>query len=116
MTSLEGWGSAIELRPRVRCGVGPTPMRTDSVPVLSRAAGVTAWVPAAAEAVRGARRGLPSTVSYGSVSPGCSAAWLARLLWEQEAAGSNPAIPTKSAGHRVVVRDQGAFQDRLTVI
>ena len=49
-------------------------------------------------------------------STGCGAAWLARLLWEQEAAGSNPAIPTKSAGHRVVARDQGAFQDRLTVI
>ena len=29
-------------------------------------------------------------------SAGCSAAWLARLLWEQEAAGSNPAIPTRS--------------------
>ena len=27
---------------------------------------------------------------------GCGAAWLARLLWEQEAAGSNPAIPTRS--------------------
>ena len=25
---------------------------------------------------------------------GCSAAWLARLLWEQEAASSNLAIPT----------------------
>jgi hypothetical protein len=31
---------------------------------------------------------------------GCSAAWLARLLWEQEAAGSNPAIPTKHATRR----------------
>ena len=47
----------------------------------------------------------------GTTSGGC-----AELIWEQEAAGSNPAIPTKSAGHRVVVRDQGAFQDRLTVI
>jgi hypothetical protein len=28
---------------------------------------------------------------------GCSAAWLARLLWEQEVAGSNPAIPTGQA-------------------
>jgi hypothetical protein len=46
----------------------------------------------------------------------CGAAWLARMLWEHEAAGSNPAIPTKSAGHRVVLCDQGAFQDRLTVI
>ena len=25
---------------------------------------------------------------------GCGAAWLARLLWEQEAPGSNPGIPT----------------------
>jgi hypothetical protein len=32
-------------------------------------------------------------VGYGW-PPGCSAAWLARLLWEQEVAGSNPAIPT----------------------
>jgi hypothetical protein len=34
-------------------------------------------------------------VGYGC-PPGCSAAWLARLLWEQEVAGSNPAIPTSS--------------------
>jgi hypothetical protein len=27
-------------------------------------------------------------------APGCSAAWLARLPWEQEAGGSNPSIPT----------------------
>ena len=30
-----------------------------------------------------------------SVLTGCGAAWLARLLWEQEAPGSNPGIPTK---------------------
>jgi hypothetical protein len=29
-----------------------------------------------------------------SVLTGCGAAWLARLLWEQEAPGSNPGIPT----------------------
>jgi hypothetical protein len=33
-------------------------------------------------------------VGYHHLSAGCSAAWLARLLWEQEAAGSNPASPT----------------------
>jgi hypothetical protein len=27
---------------------------------------------------------------------GCSVARLSRLLWEQEAAGSNPATPTKN--------------------
>ena len=35
-------------------------------------------------------------VGYGNGPAGCGAAWLARLLWEQEAAGSNPAIPTSS--------------------
>ena len=27
---------------------------------------------------------------------GCSAAWLAHLLWEQGVVGSNPTIPTKN--------------------
>ena len=34
---------------------------------------------------------------------GCGAAWLARLLWEQEAAGSNPAIPTTSEHMSILV-------------
>ena len=29
-----------------------------------------------------------------SRATGCSAAWLARLLWEQEVRGSNPRSPT----------------------
>jgi hypothetical protein len=37
-------------------------------------------------------------------SAGCSAAWLARLLWEQEAAGSNPAIPTRSEHMSILIR------------
>ncbi len=47
---------------------------------------------------------------------GCGAAWLARLLWEQEAAGSNPAIPTESAGERVVAKPHKRYQDHLTVV
>jgi hypothetical protein len=45
----------------------------------------------------------PGEVGYGSAGrdpgrAGCGAAWLARLLWEQEAPGSNPGIPTRSEG------------------
>src|SRR3954469_5194602 len=32
-------------------------------------------------------------IEHSSRPPGRSAAWLARLLWEQEVAGSNPAVP-----------------------
>ena len=28
-----------------------------------------------------------------SIIPGCSVAWLARLIWDQEVAGSNPVTP-----------------------
>jgi len=37
------------------------------------------------------------------------------LIWEQEAAGSNPAIPTKLAGHGLTEGLWGGLQDRLTV-
>ncbi len=29
-----------------------------------------------------------------SIIPGCSVAWLARLIWDQEVAGSNPVTPS----------------------
>lgn len=32
----------------------------------------------------------------GKVAPGCSAVWLARVLWEHEAGGSNPFTPTQN--------------------
>src|SRR5712692_10884096 len=105
MTSLEGWGSAIELRPRGDW----SPRR--SVPVSCRN---RRWpgvlLPQLALCGGKRRQGrlrMPT---------GCSAAWLARLLWEQEVAGSNPAIPTKSAGHRLRLDCQSDSQDRLTVI
>ena len=38
----------------------------------------------------------PKIVIYLPPLSGCSVARLSRLLWEQEAAGSNPATPTKN--------------------
>ncbi len=44
----------------------------------------------------GGGRIIRATVSSRTIGPaGSSAAWLARLLWEQEVAGSNPASPTE---------------------
>ncbi len=107
MTSLEGWGSAIELRPRYgsrrrlqhtgrrlraarRCSA-PPPYPPDS----RRADGPRSRAMPCRQAL------VPGRERVGfACRTGCSAAWLARLLWEQEAAGSNPAIPTKRPAER----------------
>src|SRR5580704_17420681 len=38
---------------------------------------------------------MPRANRYTRLRTGCSAAWLARRVWVAEAAGSNPASPTK---------------------
>ncbi len=39
--------------------------------------------------------GPPGKVSGGwNIITGCSVVWLARLIWDQEVAGSNPVTPT----------------------
>ena len=40
---------------------------------------------------------------------GCSAAWLARLLWVQEVAGSNPASPTTNSCGALGYRDSQSW-------
>jgi hypothetical protein len=124
MTSLEGWGSAIELRPHVRwklcLGTGEHGQRTgsghrrrtvaagrggprhkgrlvhwpwlDSFGRRCRISAVTAAGGSCEALRRLGSRPMDDRLRIGST--GCGAAWLARLLWEQEAAGSNPAIPT----------------------
>jgi hypothetical protein len=100
MTSLEGWGSAIELRPRAKrrtyplgehrqrtWATGPAPNHHGRRPASVGLSG------------GGPLRDTGLALAGGRLrngSAGCGAAWLARLLWEQEAAGSNPAIPTSS--------------------
>jgi len=42
-----------------------------------------------------------------------SPAW--PILWEQEVAGSNPAIPTIAAGQMPAMAPLDRFEDRLTV-
>ena len=104
MTSLEGWGSAIELRPRARRTIpsGEHRQRTRTKGSAQNHYGRRAVdplrLPARLRHRAKRRRGdgmlRPAGGRLQNGSAGCGAAWLARLLWEQEAAGSNPAIPT----------------------
>lgn len=87
MASLEGWCSTIELRPRgtgdFECPLDSWSRRGQDYSLRSRG--------------RTHLSGVPSLVRH----TGCSAAWLARMLWEHEAAGSNPATPTKPPWQRL---------------
>ena len=40
-------------------------------------------------------------VSDDTVETGCGSAWLERLIWDQEVAGSNPVTPTFNTNVRV---------------
>jgi hypothetical protein len=87
---------------------------------------VRRWCSIPPNAVRPAQEPTPAPSLIPHVWPGegrlrvartgCSAAWLARLLWEQEAAGSNPAIPTKSPAQGTAFGHGHGLKDRLTVI
>jgi hypothetical protein len=89
MTSLEGWGSTIELRPRA------APAQPVRAPVSTSSRVAYRACPAGRVSGSGPcpPADQPGQVGYGRPA-GCGAAWLARLLWEQEAASSNLAIPT----------------------
>ena len=121
MTSLEGWGSTIELRPRdgsrrrLSIPVRPAarhPDRTCS-PYLRRHAKSGQCPPGPRLPVP---RGGPGEGRLRQAGTGCGAAWLARLLWEQEAASSNLAIPTKSPAQGAALGCGHGLRDRLTVI
>lgn len=42
--------------------------------------------------------------------PGCGSAWLERLVWDQEAAGSNPVTPTAVTTTLPFQRNAGVVQ------
>ena len=63
-----------------------TPVPIPNTKVKTQSAEDTWW-----ETAR-ENRWLPDSMS------GCSVAWLARLIWDQEVAGSNPVTPTFKNG------------------
>ena len=75
------------------CALGRSPRKGLAMPWAAGRPGAFPYTCARRPSRRAAGPGT------GAQHTGCSAAWLARLLWEQEAAGSNPAIPT---GHSVM--------------
>jgi hypothetical protein len=124
MTSLEGWGSAIELRPRYGSRRRLQHTGRSGPPAARRCSAPPPYPPDSRRADGPPSRAMPRRQALGpdrervgfACRTGCSAAWLARLLWEQEAASSNLAIPTISAGQNHDFGCPAGFQDRLTVI
>jgi hypothetical protein len=100
MTSLEGWGSAIELHPRAEVGdrdLGDT--ITAATPVRPR----RSLVPAVMIGPPGT--GVATYPGEARLSDG-NGVWrslVARPLWERKAPGSNPGTPT----------NEGAAQERF---
>ena len=48
--------------------------------------------------------------SHQMTSAGCGSAWLERLVWDQEAAGSNPVTPTAVTTTLPFQRNAGVVQ------
>ena len=68
-----------------------TPVPMPNTTVKTQAADDT-WLETAWES-----KWLPEYKKY--IIPGCSVAWLARLIWDQEVAGSNPVTPSFTMYH-----------------
>ena len=67
-----------------------TPVPIPNTTVKPQAADDT-WLETARES-----KWLPDSIKK---IPGCSVAWLARLIWDQEVAGSNPVTPITLYGY-----------------
>lgn len=79
-----------------KVGVPRAGMCTDSVPAPDQAGGRQRALPSTGQPAPDVATAHAQHGKLRFCCTGCGAAWLARLLWEQEAAGSNPAIPTRS--------------------
>ena len=84
MFGFEGAGKCLKrFRWRCVCGKHPYPYRTRRL--RHRRLMILGWRrPGKVSGCRDINKNIP----------GCSVAWLARLIWDQEVAGSNPVTPT----------------------